>query len=206
MDFFKNGGSGTNVLGIDCSGYVFSSLAGGGARISSKAEMKASLVNGVPAKAYMNPSANGMDCIEPAKFGFNNGTLKSGDIVAISGHIIIIDHVGEDPFGFKKLTSASQCSSLTYQNFDFVISQSSPTKGGIGISRNTPQSYLKETSTIRKGLEYYAQQNCLAHFNKTDPTISYSSVKIVRHKNTPECRTPALTLKSQECVQSCFEN
>lgn len=204
LDFFKNGGSGTNVLGIDCSGYVFSSIASGGARISSKTEMKASLVNGIPAKAYMNPSGNGMDCIEHAKFGYKNGTLKAGDIVAISGHIVIIDQVGEDPFGFMKFTSASQCSSLTYKDFDFVIAQSSPTKGGIGISRNTPQSYLKEVTSIRKGLEYYGQQNCLAYFNKTDPAISYSAVKIVRHRDTPECRTPALTLKSQECVQSCF--
>ncbi|MES2768620.1 MAG: hypothetical protein V4596_05675 [Bdellovibrionota bacterium] len=206
LDFFKDGGTGTNVLGIDCSGFVFSSLASGGARISAKTDMKASLVHGIPAKAYMNPSGNGMDCIEPAKFGYSHGTLKDGDIVAISGHIVIIDQVGEDPFGFKKLTKVSECNSLTYKDFDFVIAQSSPTKGGIGISRNTPQSYLKESSTIRNGLEYYAKQNCLAHFNKTNPTISYSSVKIVRHKNTQECRTPALTLRSQECVQSCFVN
>ncbi len=204
LDLFKNAGSGTNVLGIDCSGFVFTALASGGAKLSAKTEMKASLVHGIPSKAYMNPSANGMDCIEHAKFGYNNGTLMAGDIVAISGHIIIIDEVGGDPFGFKKFTNKSQCDSLTYKDFDFIIAQSSPTKGAIGISRNTPQSYLKESSTIRTGLEYYAKQNCLAHFNQTDPIINYSAVKIVRHKNTPECRVPALTLKSQECVQSCF--
>lgn len=204
LDLFTNGGSGTSVLGIDCSGFVFTALASGGARLSAKTEMKASLVNGIPAKAYMNPSGNGMDCLEHAKFGYSNGTLREGDIVAISGHIIIIDEVGEDPFGFKKFTNVSQCDSLTYKDFDFIIAQSSPTKGAIGISRNTPQSYLKESTTIRAGLEYYAKENCKAYFNKKDSNISYSSVKIVRHKNTPECRTPALTLKSQECVKSCF--
>lgn len=206
LDFFKNAGSGTDVLGVDCSAFVFSAIAAGGGKVSSNSEMKASLVHGINSTAFMNPSNNGMDCLEYPKYGYNEGSIKEGDIVAMSGHVFIIDEIGEDPFGYYKFTKSSECSSLTYKDFDFIIAQSSPSKDGIGIGRSYSEPYLRINPTFRQGLEHYAKESCLMYFNRTDSSIAHNKMRIVRHKNTPSCKTTALNLKNESCVQSCFRN
>lgn len=205
LNFFKNAGSGTSVLGIDCSAYVFSALAVAGLKMDpdAKKPLKADLVHGIGSSAFKEPESNGLRCLAKIKVTADQ-SLKAGDIAAINGHVVMIDHVGSDPFGLNKITKSSDCNAdkLAYSNFDFVIAQSSPSKSGIGINRFEAKDYLKESSTYRAGLTNYAIAACRAKFGLS-ASVDTSSLSVVRHKKTSECKAPALVLSKQDCVDSC---
>ncbi len=206
LDMFKNGGSGTAVLGIDCSAFVFSSLALAGLKLDPDPSkiMKADLVHGIPSTAYKEPASNGMRCLEKTTMTASKSVLP-GDIIAISGHVNIIDAIGADPFGLARAATSADCTAakLSYTGFDFVIAQSSPSKGGIGINRYQARNYLAESGTYRSGLEAYAVAACKAKFGGSG-SVSNSSLSVVRHKKTPECKAPApLVSQKQDCVDSC---
>ncbi len=51
--------------------------------------------------------------------------MRAGDIVAVYGHVLLIDKVGADPFGSRlSATKESDCSEVSSNNFDFVVAQS----------------------------------------------------------------------------------
>ncbi len=202
FDFFRNGGSGTSALGVDCSGFVFSAIGAAGFKLDPKKVLKASLVGGISARAYMEPAKNGMPCFEKIKVGLS-GDLKSGDLIASSGHIVIVDKVGSDPLGVLAKTSASQCSSLDSSDFNFTVSQSSPSKGGVGINRYVASDYLSTNGSFRSALESYARKACEARFKKKDVLIEGLSAQVVRHKQTTECATSVLKFEHAACVENC---
>lgn len=202
LDIFKNAGSGTSALGIDCSGYVFSSIASAGLKLDPAKKMKAVFVNGINARMYMDPVSNGMPCLQKVSMGVS-GTVKSGDIAAIPGHVVIIDSVGSDPFGISKITTVDQCSTLTASKFNFVIAQSSPSKNGIGINRFSAADYLAETQSLRTGFEKYARDACKAKFQKKDALMQATNFQVVRHKLTPTCIDQPIALVGESCVSSC---
>jgi len=202
LDLFTNAGSGTKVLGVDCSGYVFTALAAGGLKLDPDTEMKAIHVMNIPARRYMKPE-NGMRCFEHAKMSDATG-IKSGDIAATTGHIIMVDEVGVDPFNLAGIRSVSQCTAanMDYRRFNFVISQSSPSKGGIGINRMQARDYLAESSTYRNGFIHFAVGACKAKFGApTTPKIS--NMALVRHKKSAACRTTPFTLQKESCLYLC---
>jgi hypothetical protein len=205
LNMFKDGGSGTSVLGIDCSAFVFSSLALAGLKLDPdpKKVMKADLVHGVGSGSFKEPQSNGLRCLEKINIT-KDKTLIPGDIVAINGHVQIIDSVGADPFGLAKITSQSDCNSskVLYGNFDFVLAQSSPSKGGLGINRYQARDYLKDSSTFRDGLTRYAIAACRAKFGASS-SIDSPSLSVVRHKKTADCRVSPLVATNQACVDSC---
>lgn len=205
LDMFKNGGSGTSVLGIDCSAFVFTSLALAGLKMDPDPQkvLKADLVHGIPSTAFKEPQSNGLRCMAKISVTANQSILP-GDIIAISGHVNIVDQVGKDPFGIARAKSLSECTAttLSYTGFDFVIAQSSPSKGGIGINRYLAKNYLAESSTYRNGLTQYAIAACRARFGGS-ATVNSPSLSVVRHKRTPECRATPLTANRQDCVDSC---
>lgn len=130
-----------------------------------------------------------------------------GDIIAINGHVNIIDAVGADPFGLNRATSVADCTTtrLTSSGFDFVIAQSSPSKGGIGINRYLAKDYLNESSTYKTGLTAYAVAACKAKFSAS-ATVSSPNLSIVRHRRTAECKAEPLVSRNMECVDSCRAN
>lgn len=205
LNMFKNGGSGTNVLGIDCSAFVFSSLALAGLKMDPSASkpLKADLVHGIGSSAYKDPQNNGLKCLAKITVS-KTKTIEPGDIIAINGHVNIIDKVGSDPFGLNKITKVSDCTSakLPSSQFDFVIAQSSPSKGGIGINRYQARDYLNESSTFKTGLTAYAIAACKAKFG-TSATINSPNLSVVRHKRTKDCQAPALVSTNMGCVDSC---
>ncbi|MBX3021772.1 MAG: hypothetical protein KF799_08865 [Bdellovibrionales bacterium] len=207
LNMFKNGGTGSEVMGIDCSGYVFSALASAGLRMITpdpSKPLKSTLVSGIPAAAFKEPSSNGLRCLEKIKPS-KTRTVEPGDVVAIKGHIVMIDSVGADPFGLNKITSAAKCTDayIVPDNFNFVIAQSSPSKGGTGINLYSAKDYSKyESSTYRNGFVRYAIAACRDKFGLS-PNLSSPDLSIVAHKKTAECLSPALTLSKQECVDSC---
>jgi hypothetical protein len=202
LNLFKDAGSGTKVLGIDCSGFVFSAVGAAGLKLDPKKVMKASLVSGIPARAYMDPAKNGMPCFEKIKVG-ESGTLKEGDLIASSGHIVIVDRVGDDPFGILNKTASSQCSGIKSSDFDFTISQSSPSKGGVGINRYLASDYLPENGSFKSALETYARKACEARLQNKEILIEGLSAQVVRHSMSSECAAPPLRFERSECVNNC---
>lgn len=206
LDLFKNGGSGTKALGIDCSAYVFSALALGGLRLDTDPAkvMKASLVSGVGSGAFKEPQKNGLRCLDKIAVS-KTKTVLPGDIIAINGHVVMIDEVGADPFGLNKISKVEDCNSskVLATNFDFVIAQSSPVKGGIGIDRYEARDYVPSSSTFKTGLVAYAVAACKAKFGGS-ATVSSPNLSVVRHKKTKECLSSApLTTTYESCVDSC---
>lgn len=202
--FRGDGGSGSEVFGLDCSGFIFTSLATAGLRMidpDPNKPLKATMVLGTPAAAFKEPQSNHLTCLEKIKVT-KDANIHSGDIVATKGHIIMIDSVGVDPLGLSLIKSSASCSALSYKNFDFVIAQSSPSKGSIGINRFQARNYLAESTTMRLGLTQYAIAACRAKFG-LDPKLSSPDLSVVRHKRTAECRVPDFQLTGSECVDSC---
>jgi hypothetical protein len=208
LNMFKDGGSGTSVLGIDCSAFVFSSLALAGLKMDPdpKKVLKADLVHGIGSVAYKEPQSNGLRCLDKIKVT-KDVSVAPGDIIAINGHVNIIDSVGRDPFGLARAATVADCTTakLTSSGFDFVIAQSSPSKGGIGINRYAARDYLNESSTFKTGLTAYAVAACRAKFGASS-TVSSPNLSVIRHKRTAECQAAPLVSRNMECVDSCRAN
>lgn len=206
LDLFRNAGSGTPALGIDCSGYVFSALAASGLRVSPTKRLTASLVYGINAKMYMDPAANGLSCLAPVP-SVKDDSLRDGDILASSGHVVMVDRVGEDPFGIAGLKSASECvtSKISVSRFDFDILQSSPVKEGIGIDRMRASAYLPGSSSMKDAMVSYAVAACKAKFGSPS-TVKPSAARLVRHKLTAECMDRPVALARESCVRACPVN
>ena len=204
LDFFTSSGEGVSPqLGIDRSGYVFSSMATAGLRLAPGKVMKAVLVHGINSVMYMNPEQNGMSCLQKVSMGVS-GTLKAGDVLAENGHVVIIDRVGNDPLGILSIKRDSDCDSLKAQNFDFIIAQSSSIKNGIGINKYEGADYLQDSGAFKTGLEQYAHQACHARFASKDVVVSSSLIQVVRHKLTADCTQPAIPLVGESCVSQCY--
>lgn len=203
IDFFKNAGSGTSALGVDCSGLVFSFIASSGWRFHPQRVLKANLVHGTPARFFLEPAKNGMPCFEAISVG-EAKTLQVGDLIVTQGHIAWIDSVGEDPFGLRFAGNRSQCDLLTEQNFDFTIAQSSPVLGGIGSHRSDIRPYLKTNPLWKERLIETARQSCHAYWDQTRLQLSLPQFQIVRHKKTKECLTRPLSFERSACVSSCL--
>ncbi|MEY4617037.1 MAG: hypothetical protein RJB66_1997 [Pseudomonadota bacterium] len=206
LDFFSNDGSGTNVLGIDCSGFIFSAIARAGLNIAPNKALKAVSVHGISARMFKDPKNNGLSCFTPITIDPTN-SLKAGDIIASNGHVVMVDQVGEDPFGLRRAGSINDCHQdiLTTSGFDFIITHSSPWKEGVGINRSKVSDYLPSSENFSAGLINYAIAICKAQFNTTpNPIPDTNDVKIVRHKDSPEClTTKALALRHESCVAEC---
>lgn len=218
LNFFKNAGSGTEFLGIDCSGFVFSSLAAGGWKLSPQQKLEAKLVNRYSAKSFKEPEKNDLKCFEKVKTQ-NTQPLKAGDIIASSYHVAIVDQVSRDPFNFSRITTISECDSLDVNDFNFVLIHSAPYKGGVGINRVQGRDYIKDNFFFSLGMISYARSACRSWFaknrfeswsEKQNPEsknlldlIFGPFTNVVRHRQTEECLTDPLYLVGQECVELC---
>lgn len=203
IDFSKNSGSGTSALGIDCSAYVSSAIAAGGLRYKPGVENKAVYIRQTSSK-FINAKSSGFTC-------FNNATMtptasiKPGDIVGVNGHVVIVDKVGADPFGLKRLKSASDCNSMTTSYFDFSVSQSSPSKGGIGLNKYIAKDYLRESTKMTAAFLGFAKAACQAYFSGKSVATPSSSYGVLRHKGTAECLSPRIQMAHQSCVSQCMK-
>lgn len=216
LDFFSNAGTGTNVLGVDCSAFIFSALARGGLKFAPNKNLKAVLVHGTSAAMFKSPSKNGMTCFESI-VDLKTSTLEPGDIIASDGHVVMVDRIGSDPLGIQGVKNVADCSKVSSSSFDFTVSQSGNWKNGIGIHQSLAKDYLKSYSTFQKGLTQLAQHFCQEKFKPPKFSVSISellSIKpdlgdmnVIRHKGTPECLTSnPIALKYESCVENCQWN
>lgn len=202
LNFFKNAGDGTAALGIDCSGYVFSALASSGLRLGINKTLKAVSVYGISSSMYVEPQDNGLTCFDRIIVSPEQ-SLKNGDIVAVHGHVVILDDVTADPFGLMLTSQISDCSKVSSDNFQFTVMQSSPSKGGIGLNRYKASDYLRETKKLRVGLEKYAYYACLAKYQGKNIQPKLTELSVIRHHGTKECMDNRISLVGESCIKQC---
>jgi hypothetical protein len=201
LSFFKDAGSGTNVLGMDCSALVSSAAAAGGLRYKVGVDNKAIFIRQSSEK-FINAAASGFTCYKNISVSATE-SIKAGDIAGVRGHVVMVDSIGADPFGLKKLSDSSQCTNLDVKNFDFVVAQSSPSKNGIGINKFVAKDYLPESLKMKALFVGIGTEACKAYFNKTSSIPSNSDWGIIRHKGTTECLAPKIQMAGQACVSQC---
>ncbi len=205
LDFHQNAGTGTEVLGFDCSGFVVASLATQGLKVDPNKAVDPMHVYGISASMLMEPQVNGLKCLNHVQIRPDVG-IEEGDLLASKGHVVIIGRLGPDPFGIAHLHSASQCttSHISMERFDFDILHSSPSKNGMGLHRAVAKDYLSEpdASSMRQAMIQYAVQSCRAKFGLS-PQNPPTQAKLVRHRLTPECLGSPIRLAREECVSSC---
>lgn len=200
LNFFINSGSGSKELGVDCGGYVFSAMMAAGLRLQANKQLKAAQIYNISASAH--PVNNKYTCLD---FVPGNSEIEPGDIASTSGHIIMVDAVGSDPFGIKAIKRVEDCRDgvINSNNFNFVISQSSPSKGAIGINRIEAATYTKEASSYRAGFMSHAIAVCKSRFG-VSAAPNRAAFWLIRHKKTPECRQPEIKLEKEECISRCI--
>jgi len=202
LNFFKNAGDGTKALGTDCSGLVYAALATSGLRVAPNKTMKPSGVNGISSRMYVEPQSNGLSCL--AKITVTpKMEIKAGDIVAVPGHVLMIDSVGADPFGLNGIKKPEDCANVSSKNFDFVVIQSSPSKNATGINRYQARNYLDESDKMRNTLEKYAYYSCLAKINNKNYTPNLGTGSVIRHNLSSACKGTRIRLTQESCIQSC---
>ncbi|WP_413587579.1 hypothetical protein [Bdellovibrio sp. HCB274] len=202
INFFKNSGSGTSVLGIDCSAYVYSSMATVGLRVKEGRALKGSDSWAWGSTAFVEPAKNGLTCLNKITVT-PDVSLKAGDIVAVPGHVLLVDKVGTDPFGISSARTESDCSKISSDDFDFSVAQSSPSKEGVGINHSVAKDYLPTSEKMKAGLQKYAYYACLAKINSKNYTPNLGTLSVIRHKGTSACMDKRVVLAQESCIQSC---
>ncbi len=203
LNFFTDAGTGTTILGIDCSAFVSSAVAVAGMRYSPKVSNKTIFVR-QSSGDFVDPVKSNWKCFDRITVK-PKVSLMAGDIMAVYGHVVIIDRVGEDPFGIRNIQNATNCVNVSYKNFDFTIMQSSPIKNSIGLGKIIAKDYLGDETKMRTGFEKYGYYACLAKFNNKDYKPALDIAGIIRHKGTPECFDTRVTLARESCIAQCKE-
>ncbi len=202
INMHKNNGSGTSVLGIDCSAYVYTSLATAGLRLQEGRALKASDSWAWGSGSYVEPQKNGLTCLSKITVT-PVSNLREGDIVAVYGHVLLIEKAGNDPFGISRAKTVADCTKLTASGYDFTVAQSSPSKGGVGINFFEASAYVPTATKFEDGFKQYAYYACLAKFNNKSYTPNLGTLTISRHKGTTACMSTRVKLENESCVERC---
>jgi hypothetical protein len=207
IDLFHNAGSGTSALGVDCSGFVTTAVLSGGLRLKQNVTSKAPQSGGVNAAMYADPAGNGLSCFARLA-STKTQELRSGDIVANGGHVIMIADTGADPFGIAGARTAADCAAASSSNFHFTIIQSSPSKGGIGMNRYLAADYLAGSTSMRTGLEAYARSFCRVRLGLDSPTTLTDTAHavVVRSRGGAACTDARVPLAGESCLRTCAAN
>ncbi len=204
MDLFQNAGSGTDALGVDCSGFVASAVLAGGLRLKQNVTSKAPQSGGVSAAMFADPETNGLTCFAPLA-STKAEDLRPGDVIANTGHVVMVDRADADPFGIAGAKTAADCDAVSASKFRFTIIQSSPSKGGIGMNRYLAADYLSTYPAMQSGLEAYAKSFCRVRLGIDPPTTLANMAKavVIRNRGGSACTDSRIALAEQNCLQSC---
>lgn len=204
LTFFKNAGSGTEVLGVDCSGFIYTSLATAGLRLAKGKKLKAVGVYGVRARQWMDSVAGGLNCFSPATFS-SQSSLEPGDVLASTGHVLMIESVGLDPLGILAANSDADCAriKMSIAHLDFTILHSGTAKNGLGIGRLLAKDYFSSEPAMADALLDFASQACLARIKNQTTTAKSASAGLVRHARTLDCLDEPVQLAGAECLSGC---
>lgn len=198
MNFFENAGAPSPALGLDCSGFVFSSMAGAGLRMKQGRPMTAAYISGVNSSMFHEERV--ATCFKPIQ-SILGADLQGGDVISTNSHIAIVDEVYEDPLGIQSISSVSECDKITQNHLNFSVIHSSDYFGGIGIHRIHIQD-IRSPDIIR-GLLKKASQLCYKKWSMSPRSEDLSLVEISRHMLTPDCREREMYIRGQECLNHC---
>ncbi len=204
IDLFKNAGTGTSALGVDCSGFVTTAVLTAGLRLKQNVSNKAPQSGGVNAAMYTNPSANGLTCFARLT-STKTEEIRSGDVIASTGHVVMVDKVKDDPFGIAAAKTAADCDRASVSNFRFTIIQSSPSKSGIGMNRYLASEYFAGTTGMKTGMTAYARSFCRVRLGLDPPTTLANTTQavIVRHQGGAACTDARIPLAGESCLAGC---
>ena len=201
LDIFKNSGGGS-ALGVDCSAFASAAAATAGLLYRKGTQTKPVYAR-YTTRDFVDPVKSNWNCYSKVAVG-PNSTIQPGDLAIISGHMVGIDQVEKDPFSLAGITNVSQCNNLNANQLQFILIQSSAGKGSLGINRYQASVYASEVPNMNKLLIGYAKAACLAKFSgKTAVPALSSSMSIIRHAGTPECRAERVPLVNEQCISSC---
>ncbi len=201
LSFFRDSGSGTSVLGVDCSALVSTILGVGGRRYTESLENKPIYVRQSSTK-FLRPESSGFTCFSRVKIDAQK-SISRGDIIAVSGHVVMVDEVMPDPFGLARINNITQCERVKAEDFEFSVVQSSPSKGGIGMNRFWVKDYASESSKMRNAFERIGYYACVAKMKGQEIIPSESSYSLIRHKGNAACSSSNISLVGESCVASC---
>ena len=200
INLFRNAGSGSRVLGLDCSGFVLSALASAGLRVQKNKPIRGFHISGISSWDFRRASRR-LSCFKKVNPAFKN-PIAPGDIIASNGHVLIVDQVSNDPLGLFQKKSRRQCSfsKISSQQFNFSAIQSSAIFNGIGINR----IHIRDIDhpQMLKGLRKFASYSCYKKFGRKSSN-NRSDVTILRHSLSQNCREMEMRLAGQECLSSC---
>ena len=204
LNLFRNAGTGSKELGIDCSGFVYTALASAGLKLKKTGRLKAIGVYGVSASMMKNPQNNGLTCLNEVIFTPTQ-SLRPGDILASSGHVFLIDSTGPDPLGIGQITKIENCDDqhISPFDFDFTLIQSDPSKGGIGLNRMKAVDYLMTSLTMAEAMMEHAVKACQAKLLHQNVKSKSTLASLVRHSGTEDCTDNELELTQVSCITSC---
>ena len=202
INFFRNAGSGSRALGVDCSGFVASAMASAGLRLKHRVFIRSIHVKAVNSWMFKTASRNRLSCLKEQDISLNN-PLQPGDIIASSHHTVIVDSTGDDPFRLSDMQRAEQCHSrrMSTKRFHFTVMQSSAHNNGTGINRMR----IKDSAegAMKRGLERVASRACYKMFGK-ETHHSIKEISILRHESQdPSCRNRKIYMEHEECIQHC---
>jgi len=205
VNLFKNYGSGTSALGVDCSGFAVAALAGSGLRIKRNHPIGNNMV-GLSSWMLKDPEGSGLNCLQRVHSA-NRFPLLPGDIISAKGHVVIVERVYTDtvsqlpdPFGLSKVRSAKGCNKFHLGKFQFSIMQSTSEFNGMGINR----IHIRDTAhpELTSGLIQYATNACHEKFGISS-NIPVRNITISRHTQDVQCMEDEWYLTGQECIRDC---
>ncbi|TNF26718.1 MAG: hypothetical protein EP319_13190 [Deltaproteobacteria bacterium] len=197
-----------SVTAIDCSGLVSMALMSQGLRFWPKGNDDNKTGGGTSTLKGIAQNAN--SCIAPPELTVDN-FIQPGDMLNRSGsHIVMVDVVGEDPMGIKKVLASEDknCASISMDDFDMTFIHSGAT-GNMGPARIHTKALANNPGGFWNGFVAEARRAC-EKFKKNEAfkTGTSARVGILRHKSdNPECKNDPEDIpkmKGSECVQSCI--
>ena len=204
INLFRNSGSGSKALGVDCSGFVASAMASAGLRLKPKVFIRPIHVKSVNSWMFKNAQRNNLSCLQQQDISVEN-PLRPGDIIASNTHVVIVEATGVDPFGLNNVNNSSECHSkkIKLRQLDFNIIQSSAHNGGVGINRMHIKLAADSLTTIERGLKRSASRACYKMFG-TEAHTNIDEISILRHtSDKPFCKDREIYLENQECLSNC---
>lgn len=204
INLFKNAGSGSPSLGVDCSGFVTAAIASAGLRLKRNVPIRSIHVKGINSWMFKNANRTNLSCLQKQDISPQN-PLRQGDIVASHSHIFIVEFAGSDPFQLQSVTDSRECHSrrITLNRFNFSIIQSSSHNNGVGINRMQAKVAIDGLSSMERGLKRVASRACYKKFG-TEAHTNINEISILRHdSDNPECRDREIYIERQECLNHC---
>ena len=207
INLFQNSGSGSQILGVDCSGFVSTAMATAGLRLKQKMAIRPIHVKGINSWMIKNAKEYQLSCLEKQDISRDN-PLQPGDIIASNNHVVIVDMIdkSEDSFSLARINSSNNChsSKIKTRQFNFSIIQSSTHNNSVGINRmHIVESLNLMDNAFISGLKRVASRACYEMFGM-DNHKNINEIAILRHTiHEPSCRDREIYLERQECLQSC---